>query len=511
MNLGPFWCERDKSWVRFVYENEIVKAEIAQISSKDPRITTDWQPITRGNWHVSYAYKQQEAVPGFYVLRDGVLYFTDWNPNRVTGINASVLKKSGWFPYNILKDNPFIGHQKEEVSTLLPNTALPLTPEMLLEKLTEERALEEKRIREAQEAERIRVEQEKAQWEACKKGNIRYRGLEAAGRDTLFEIGTLEILYNELSLALYDFHISNYDNCEDYLYALQTIIEEDGDPHHQAIVNMASRTDIDRDLGFTGDEELRKALMAHKKTFFFNLLREEVNYLSNEFHIECNLLSHEEIAEHEEEQRALRNMTFDEMYEQEGSDQELQAALELSRIETERQEQERVHFEQQYQHVLAASLVSNHYPHYDPIEVVEEDQLSLIRNAVTKAQESYKEWYDDKDGVKEIRGRDGFFSRWFFRHGPSGQKRASEFKDDIVRNIHDEENAIERINELLQDSKTAYNRHSFASFLLDELRKIDGSCWSTIAPPKEGIYDKNQVIKRLSVSSGDLGILGRIF
>ena len=116
---------------------------------------------------------------------------------------------------------------------------------------------------------------------------------------------------------------------------------------------------------------------------------------------------------------------------------------------------------------------------------------------MTHAQLQYKEWFDDKDGVLDIRGQDGFFSRWSFRHGLTGQIRASEFVTDIA-DAADESRAIALINDLLYNSRTAYHRHSFAPFLLDELTKIEDGPWSTLFPDIDSkLYDQDTVIEQL--------------
>lgn len=283
--MGPFWCERDKSWVRFIIEKNQVRAEIAR-TSNSPRLTTDWEPADKDSWPTSYD-ENGKVEQIFYSLKEGILYRTAGNINSWTDQLVSMVygENGQWKQYNIVQGNPFTNYEKEALSVLTPYEQLPLTPE----RAAQERALEETRIRQAVEAERLK-------WESYKSRDIRYLGLEAAGEGTLFDKDTLNVLFNELTGALLGFHISQYSNCQDYLTALKMIIEDPNCEFHQNILNLASRTDVDRELNLDEDEAMRQTLLAHKKTFYFNLLREEVGYLSREFNINCPLLNPEEIA-----------------------------------------------------------------------------------------------------------------------------------------------------------------------------------------------------------------------
>lgn len=118
--------------------------------------------------------------------------------------------------------------------------------------------------------------------------------------------------------------------------------------------------------------------------------------------------------------------------------------------------------------------------------------LLQIKAAVDAAQTNYAAWYE---GLSH-RGANGFFS--WMRHGSYGQNRARMFNLEILRTTSDE-SAIALVKNLLTDSKTRYNRHSFASFLLDTLNTISDSPWSALSlAPASGMYDKNRVIAHLT-------------
>jgi hypothetical protein len=100
-----------------------------------------------------------------------------------------------------------------------------------------------------------------------------------------------------------------------------------------------------------------------------------------------------------------------------------------------------------------------------------------------------------------LRGANGFFS--WLRHGSYGQNRAIALNQAISITTGDK-SAIDLVNTLLTDKKTAYNRHSFASFLLDALKDIHDSPWSGLAPNRTSkMYDKHSVIAHLTPTAVD--------
>jgi mannosyltransferase OCH1-like enzyme len=127
----------------------------------------------------------------------------------------------------------------------------------------------------------------------------------------------------------------------------------------------------------------------------------------------------------------------------------------------------------------------------------EEKRLADIKLALSTAQNNYQLWYQEENN---LRGPDGHFSRFFFRHGSIGQWRALSLKNEIS-NSEDLDSAISKVNEFLESSWTRYNRHSFASFLLDELNKISKTPWNGINPTQESnLYDSEEVINHLSLT-----------
>ena len=98
-----------------------------------------------------------------------------------------------------------------------------------------------------------------------------------------------------------------------------------------------------------------------------------------------------------------------------------------------------------------------------------------ISSAMNQALTNYQNWYNGQK--PSPRGENGFFS--WLRHGSYGQARATAL-NDAVSHCGNADDAIAKINEFLTDGKTRYHRHSFASFMLDELSAIKDSPWDSV-------------------------------
>ncbi|CDZ77107.1 hypothetical protein BN59_01389 [Legionella massiliensis] len=587
MILGPFWCQRDNSWVRFIVENEKARAEVARISDEDHRLTTEWAPAATDNWPTSYEAGNPEVNTTFFALKDEKLYSTTGKITNLQGLSASQYRQPNWYPHNTARYNPFAGLQFEGEQNLRSPQNLPLTPEMLAAKIRQEQEQEEERIRrEQEEAERIRLELEN-KWRAFQQTDIRHYGLViAAGADPLMGEDALAFLYNELTGALLEFNVRDFENPAEYLQALKTIIEDSSNRFHQAIVRAASTTHVEREQGLVGDEGLRQALFDFKKLFFFNLLREEARFLSEQFKIACEILSIDVLAQREAEERALREQeqvqhqpvpyvpqiqpgdfllgefgANDQVHQQpihepvddhepvDNEVDELQRAIDLSFEEYEQAfygapinqaqaNQQPVHDNDEDPDILLAIAASlqpeNRVQHPQPDPDLEraiqeslaeqpqqrrgrqagnrlraansldleglpvddnETLLARIQVAVDEAQKRYQEWYEDTNGTKEIRGKDGWFSRWFFRHNVSGQNAAKRLNSNVADALN-VGTAADLVNEFLINAKA--ERHSYFSFLVDELKEIEDSVWFGISF-KEGsnLYDKDLIVERL--------------
>ena len=113
------------------------------------------------------------------------------------------------------------------------------------------------------------------------------------------------------------------------------------------------------------------------------------------------------------------------------------------------------------------------------------DKLCQLKSVVDKAQKDYSDWYNK---VKELRGKRGYFS--FLRHWESGQTNARNFQTKID-GMTDYTEARKAVFEHLQKDKTNFNRHSFASFLIDELQGIEGFFDKKPEVDEDNRYEKN--------------------
>lgn len=120
------------------------------------------------------------------------------------------------------------------------------------------------------------------------------------------------------------------------------------------------------------------------------------------------------------------------------------------------------------------------------------DTLSeQLKNAVSVAQEHYAAYHrltrNEKANSPLNRGAgDGMFS--FFRHLSSGQNMAARWVETISNKTSDDA-CLTVLMQLLQHPKTRYHRHSFGSFVLDELSKIPALEGVQIKPGARGIYE----------------------
>lgn len=100
--------------------------------------------------------------------------------------------------------------------------------------------------------------------------------------------------------------------------------------------------------------------------------------------------------------------------------------------------------------------------------VVQIEYTREIKRLAIQAITNYQNWSTDHN--LPHRGTCGWFT--FFRHGQFGRDRAAQLKLHIENG-----DPIAEINAFLADTKTRYNQHSLASFLLDEISLIADSPW----------------------------------
>ncbi|WP_298623897.1 ankyrin repeat domain-containing protein [uncultured Legionella sp.] len=119
--------------------------------------------------------------------------------------------------------------------------------------------------------------------------------------------------------------------------------------------------------------------------------------------------------------------------------------------------------------------------------------LRTIQKAVDTAQKKYSQWYNGANH----RGENGFFS--WLRHGSTGQRNAFLMNQTVSNSMRYDEAKLIINKFLIDESKTRYHRHSFASFLLDELNQIEDSPWTNVTCDSGlKLYNKRDVIIKLS-------------
>ncbi len=477
--LGTYWCENDKLWVRFIEENKIVRAEIAEISN-DPRVTKGWVEITKGFWQVNYADNSERPYIACFHFDKGSFFKRD-DINH--GFMATSERRNGnWYPP---KFDPFPQNISDDFNSR-PYNKLPLTPEMYSAKIKRE-----------QEAQQLKIKQDEERWQKFQGSDLHRDGMNVAFFNSFFPEHMEGLLLDLLKSELFELNPKAY-SFTDYINVLKTIVEDDTNNLHQKIIALAATTDLDKELSV---DLTRVELYEAKKSLYFNVLREEALFLAQAFGIKCEILAVQDIGKKNSSNQSgwtqqndfndYQGFNFDNDYQ---PNQGFDYQFDYPRGDLEEGDGG-------FQQAIVASLQGsiNNQNHFDDSEIegiMQESEnefvmLDLIKIAVSNAQEKYKKWY----GGENLRGDKGCFT--FFRHGKDGQIRAVELKNQIL-NMSEKFDAVAEINKHLRSDDTKYHRHSFASFLLDELKSIPGSPWQGIAYiPESNLYDKKLVISHI--------------
>ena len=255
----------------------------------------------------------------------------------------------------------------------------------------------------------------------------------------------------QLETGLTDFFNGHFNNLQAYCNNLNQVVNNDENEYHQFIqaLPFSNDTQADRELCDLDINMLRDA----KREFFFNVLREELAALTQQIGVS-----------------AAKSVTSG-APPNERHDNGLQAGNTPP----------------------APQRINKRIGMPTVLEgkVGPQPLIVKLKTAVISAQKNYAEWYLDSN-LYPHRGPNGFFS--WARHGAYGQNRAGKLMES-VKGIHDEQSVTSAINDYLRDDKTRYHRHSFASFLLDELKNIKGQSWFGFAcVPSSNLYDKQKVI-----------------
>ncbi len=542
---GLFWCVESNGWLRFNTENGF--AEIAAIDQNHPSITTPWQRIDEGIFHI---YLKDENKHEYYCLKDQMFYRLD-GENTLTGLKAvSKYSNSTWSREN--KSRVFDGLIK---STTAPDVDFkyPLTPQ-------QQEALKKVKAMFANE-----------NWRAIQANDNLPIIIARTINNGLSEDQNTDLthLLNNYFIAT-GFSAKNYDTHEEYLAALHDIIIYHENIHHEGLVNLAARTvDPIPSLEELGDAQ---AINQLKKYFFFEFLNEMYNYIRKQFGLAEEQLTTlvatppiqpaspvpflpniiipagQDIAQ--DELVLPSPIAHDNKFIRESLDEAIESTI--------GKEDRQILIQQladALQDILSSKFATledyitnlrevvgdtnNDYHQiinalsYDEsgcfnvtkydfffsvlyleisqanspiIENVTQDVVlqpetvtptkdlrlekgdggdnlaplktldkMAISSAMNQALTNYQNWYNGQK--PSPRGENGFFS--WLRHGSYGQARATAL-NDAVSHCGNADDAIAKINEFLTDGKTRYHRHSFASFMLDELSAIKDSPWDSV-------------------------------
>ncbi|MBA2656513.1 MAG: hypothetical protein H0U70_05945 [Tatlockia sp.] len=279
-------------------------------------------------------------------------------------------------------------------------------------------------------------EMKKEKWKKYQNSDLHGLGMkEVVKSDHYFSQNIQEQLFEFIKTVLYALDFKGFNEIADYIYTLEDIVENKENPLHQAIIREAARTELDQLISKDTDANLQSSHYMQKQSFLFKILKEEIKILAKEFGIASILLN--EISYREQEVKIIE--------------------------------------------------ADNGFSFIDEEINPDMNQLDLIKRAVQTAQTNYKNWYE---GTNSMRGPDRFFSRCEFRHGVFGQTRAFDL-NTLISTSDNFESAVFLINNFLTDNSTNFNRHSFASFVLDELKIIPNSVWSQIHCDRTtSLYDK---------------------
>jgi hypothetical protein len=501
MIIGPFWCEQENYWLRFVLQGDVFSAEAAARNNEHPELTTQW--ITENNrdfWTINYKQGSQDSLNEGIRLQNGKLYHTNFIENRLTKkIHASVYNNTGVLSqFKTNKTNPFDGKTLIIAPNLTPYAELPLTPEIQAER-------EVTRQKERKQAE----EAQNQKWRAWKAKNIHETLISASNSFTREQCVAL---YRDLAPDLIKFSPEHHPTFEAYKQALEDAISNENHPIHEKIQEFSGRTSVDREQGLNpnNSEERRAELFKFKQAFAYDLLNAERVQLLRDFNVVVSPIEtvklkslkvsalkvppQQDSPVLEEEDFGLQNALAEDLSTAKPAEETYKDLLKKAiALSLEKNESGPTQKQPITPSCPATRNVLNQAPVSSPEPPSLSDKTQLIKDAVSNAVTKYQEWY--QKGTTH-RGANGFFS--WLRHGTTGQTRALSLKDG-VSNCTDEKQAITKINDLLTDPGTRYHKHSLASFLLDELASLKDLPWHGLTADKVSKrFDSQEVSDHLA-------------
>lgn len=440
--IGPYWCAKTDAWIRFViFENKFVPQQAHRTNVPDIADAWETLELDEGLWDTYYEEGRNDSQLTTFKLVNGVLYKTNWSVNNLSKVlvvfKMDLAEGVHWVQHRISSNNPFSDHKKEQIA-LTPFNQLPLTVEMLNEKET----LMAKEKQRAQEHwQTFRTSTVSALFEDIKRTMLNEHEFfrqEFQGLDFVGYISKEDIcvgLENDIIDILHPLLDTN--NAQNCLDKLQELIDNDKD---NEFFRVSARTNSTWNetlkstvfQGKTIDDLTRKVLQKIKFDYFVVFAKEFAKGVAKEFGI-----------------------------------------------------------------VKDFTQINPPRPKKSTEQLVND-----ISNAVNTAQTNYSNWYQNLPAGQNLRGPNGFFT--WFRHTQTGQQRAVKLKQTVM-DIGIDADArysppeklsfmLMEINDFLCDKKTGYHTHSFSSFLLDELIKINAPelPWSKLTLVNRH-YDRNEV------------------
>ena len=559
MIIGPFWCEEKKYWLRFVSQTEGFSAEIATRKEDQPDLATEWRLEKDKNfWIINYKPSSDESVNEGLRLQNGQLFHTNFRVSKILQtINVSIYKATGQFvSYNI--SNPFQGLGLGQPLEITPYHKLPMTEEIQQKLRIETERLQEQQ-REIQEQKWLKWQTQNVR-ETCTSGEIStftpqqsaalYHGLSLALSEFSPEkYPSFEAYLKALNSAISDPKDPIHETIQDFAARTHIDVELNLNPTHSEI-ERAKLFEGKQAFAYALLQAEREQLLRHYdveitpiKTVTLKLLKvpglrapdvqadpiqpmpvdnaPDLQALELQPALDESLTpaqpptpaleSYEEIVSlfqrfinrylsFQPQPTVVRNpeepsvYSYDALQLQHGIEQSLKK--DPSRASLQQEDSE-----------LTPGLTQNTVPIvpivpskntdvlFDTdiaVALSEKNNSQLIKEAVTKAVMNYAEWY--KIG-KDHRGPNGFFS--WFRHGPQGQEQAKTLHTKILNSTF-EEDAISEVNSFLTGKNTRFQRHSLASFMLDQLSLLKDLPWHGLSPDTlSNCYDAKTVSQHL--------------
>ncbi|CEK09500.1 hypothetical protein [Legionella hackeliae] len=546
--IGPLWCQQLEGWIRFSIEGNHIKVDVAV--KETPTKATEWHQLegAKGPWTVYYSDGEKDIAPVTYYLENNILYRTEGRINNhqsyVQGgitytyvyIDSLTPEKPEWSFHNPIKSsNPFPNYKKEDIS-LTPFHELPLTSEQQLEAVAKK------------EAEQVEHQQQWLEWK--KKHGANWSIIEKTVAEKypeflaqLFKNQQITVdpkdlvdIHNELIDQVKSLAVPLVDGTQtarEYLVALKESAEAPSDSNQW--LQLAAWTHFQEAFTVLYPALKNIKLFAQiKRDYFLLLLKEEGNYLAEQFKVDIdfstlafpvpsvntvNEADIEYVPVVTDEDYVIERDTNN----PDESDVEFIAAIyasldqaeqrEMSSEVEELTEEERAQIESaNLQDAINRSLhnidnnrassVGDFAPaNTNAEELTSQQKVEAIVQAVTQSQQNYSDWYNKKPGTY-TRADNGFFT--WFRHTTTGQNRAAALSAKVVECSTEPKSDDEKlefitreINEFLCDERTNYHIHSFSSFLLDELTKIKDSTWDGLTQTGKH-YNKAEIIEKFS-------------